>query len=86
MTNLSLKLPQNRYMNKVFSPLQAQVVQWLAAPGDTVRTGDVVVILEAMKMEITLRAPHAGKVVDLRASPGDFVDADSVLVRLEACE
>ena len=52
-------------MNKVFSPLQAQVVQWLAAPGDTVRTGDVVVILEAMKMEHEVRATADGRVKEV---------------------
>nr|MBP7624984.1 acetyl-CoA carboxylase biotin carboxyl carrier protein subunit [Xanthomonadales bacterium] len=40
--------------------------------------------MEAMKMEITLRAPHAGKVVDLRATPGDFVEADVLLAKVEA--
>jgi hypothetical protein len=41
-------------MTELRSPLQAQVVQWLVARGDAVHAGDVVVILEAMKME------HAG--------------------------
>ena len=49
-------------MSELRSPLQAQVVQWLVGPGDTVREGDVVVILEAMKMEHELRSPAAGRV------------------------
>ena len=42
-------------MTEFRSPLQAQIVQWFVAPGDTVRTGDVLVILEAMKMEDEVR-------------------------------
>ena len=83
MTNLSLKLPQNRYMNKVFSPLQAQVVQWLAAPGDTVRTGDVVVILEAMKMEHEVRATADGRVKELLFAVGEAVNEGDLLLILE---
>jgi biotin carboxyl carrier protein len=43
-------------MTELRSPLQAQIVQWFVAPGDTVRAGDVLVILEAMKMEHEVRA------------------------------
>jgi len=39
-----------------------------------------------MKMELTLRAPRAGRIEAVQAVAGDFVDADSVLVRLEAWE
>jgi 3-methylcrotonyl-CoA carboxylase alpha subunit len=39
--------------------------------------------MEAMKMELALKAPRAGVVKETRASSGDFVDADSVLVTLE---
>ena len=48
--------------------------------------GDELLIMEAMKMELTLRAPRAGRIEAVQAVAGDFVDADSVLVRLEAWE
>ena len=38
--------------------------------------------MEAMKMELTLRAPRAGTIEAMQAADGDFVDADAVLVRL----
>ncbi len=69
-----------RYMTKVFSPLQAQVVQWLAAPGDTVRTGDVVVILEAMKMEHEVRATADGRVKELLFAVGEAVNEGDLLL------
>jgi 3-methylcrotonyl-CoA carboxylase alpha subunit len=40
--------------------------------------------MEAMKMELTLRAPRAGRVENVQAANGDFVEADAVLVKLEA--
>ncbi|MBK7546893.1 MAG: biotin carboxylase [Rhodoferax sp.] len=67
-------------MNKVFSPLQAQVVQWLAAPGDTVRTGDVVVILEAMKMEHEVRATADGRVKEVLFAVGESVHEGDLLL------
>jgi len=40
-------------------------------------------VIEAMKMELGLKAPRDGIVAELRAAEGDFVDADAVLVTLE---
>ncbi len=67
-------------MHQLRSPLQAQIVQWLVAPGDTVRAGDVVVILEAMKMEHEVRALADGRVLELLFAPGDLVGDDEVLL------
>jgi 3-methylcrotonyl-CoA carboxylase alpha subunit len=38
--------------------------------------------MEAMKMELTLRAPRAGRIDSVQAAAGDFVEADAILVRL----
>jgi 3-methylcrotonyl-CoA carboxylase alpha subunit len=40
-------------------------------------------VMEAMKMELTLRAPRAGVIASLQAQTGDFVEADAVLIKLE---
>jgi acetyl-CoA carboxylase carboxyltransferase component len=69
-------------MTTVRSPLQAQLVQWLVDPGDTVRAGDPLVILEAMKMEHELRAEAAGRVVERFFSEGETVDEGAGLLRL----
>ncbi len=71
-------------MTELRSPLQAQVVQWLVAPGDTVRAGDVVVILEAMKMEHEIRSPGAGRVRDRLFAEGETVDEGELLLVIEA--
>jgi acetyl-CoA carboxylase carboxyltransferase component len=67
-------------MQDIRSPLQAQVVQWLVAAGDAVATGDVLVILEAMKMEHEIRAPHAGRLAELFFQAGETVGDGDVLV------
>ncbi|WP_369823478.1 carboxyl transferase domain-containing protein [Limnohabitans sp. 15K] len=64
------------------SPLQAQVVQWLLQPGETVAAGDVLVILEAMKMEHEIRAPHAGQLAELYFQAGETVGEGEVLLTL----
>jgi acetyl-CoA carboxylase carboxyltransferase component len=68
-------------MLHIRSPLQAQMVQWLVAPGDTVRAGDVVAILEAMKMEHEVRATCDARIVELLFAAGDQVEEnDSLLI------
>lgn len=71
-------------MTSVRSPLQAQVVQWQVGPGDLVREGDLLVVLEAMKMEHEVRSPAAGRVRERRAGEGEMVAQDEVLLVLEA--
>lgn len=71
-------------MTELRSPLQAQVVQWLVAPGATVAAGDVVVILEAMKMEHEIRSPGPGRVRECLFAQGETVDEGQVLMELEA--
>jgi acetyl-CoA carboxylase carboxyltransferase component len=66
-------------MQNIHSPLQAQLVQWLVAPGATVAAGDVLVILEAMKMEHEIRAQHAGCVGELFFQAGEAVTEGELL-------
>jgi geranyl-CoA carboxylase alpha subunit len=68
------------------APMPGQVIALLVAEGQRVRAGDPLVILEAMKMEHTIRAPHDGVVAAIHARPGTQVAASAVLldVRQEA--
>ncbi len=58
------------------------MVQWLVAAGDAVVTGDVLVILEAMKMEHEIRAPHAGRLAELYFLADETVGEGEVLASL----
>ena len=74
--------PHNGPMQKIQSPLQAQVVQWLVAAGDAVVAGDVLVILEAMKMEHEIRATHSGRLGEVFFQAGEAVAEGDVLAML----
>ena len=69
--------------HRIRAPMPGRVVLVQANPGQSVKTGDVVLVIEAMKMELALKAPRDGVVAEVRAQPGDFVEADMVLATLE---
>ena len=73
-------------MNSLRSPLAAQIVQWLVAPGDQVQKGDVLVILESMKMEHELRAEAPVRVLELLFAPGEAVQLGDVLLSTEPAQ
>jgi 3-methylcrotonyl-CoA carboxylase alpha subunit len=67
--------------DRIVAPMPGRVVAVRTAPGAEVAEGQELVIMEAMKMELTLRAPRAGKIESVQAEVGEFVEADAVLVR-----
>jgi acetyl-CoA carboxylase carboxyltransferase component len=69
-------------MQTLHSPLQAQVVQWQVQAGDAVAAGDVLVILEAMKMEHEIRAPQPAQVGEVFFAPGETVGEGEALLTL----
>lgn len=71
-------------MSAVLSPLQARIVQWAVAPGDCVDAGDLLLVLEAMKMEHEVRATAAGQVAELFFAADELVEAGALLARLHA--
>ena len=69
--------------NAVKAPMQSTVVKIAVAVGDTVAEGDLVVVLEAMKMEQPMSAHKAGVVKSISAEVGVTVPAGTVLLELE---
>jgi acetyl-CoA/propionyl-CoA carboxylase biotin carboxyl carrier protein len=63
----------------VFSAIQGTVVAVRAEPGQTVEAGQVLFIVEAMKMENEVTAPHAGMIHEVRAETGQVVEAGALL-------
>jgi acetyl/propionyl-CoA carboxylase alpha subunit len=66
------------------APMPGTVVRVQAAPGDAVAAGQVLVVLEAMKMEHSVRSPHDGTLAEVRVSAGQAVDTGTVLAVLDA--
>jgi 3-methylcrotonyl-CoA carboxylase alpha subunit len=65
-----------------FAPMPGQVLKILVAVGQQVSAGDALVVLEAMKMEQTLRAASAGVVEAVLVKPGDVVAPGDTLVQI----
>jgi acetyl/propionyl-CoA carboxylase alpha subunit len=66
------------------APMPATVVKVLAEPGTRVRKGDTLIMLEAMKMELAVKAPRDGVVRAVKCQPGELVQPGVNLVELEA--
>jgi acetyl/propionyl-CoA carboxylase alpha subunit len=73
-------------VDAVAAPFPAVVVDVPVVIGDVVAAGDVIVVVEAMKMLHSLSAHGAGTVADVRCSVGDAVEANQVLVSFEQHE
>lgn len=67
----------------VRAPMPATVVSIAAAPGQTVTEGETLIVLEAMKMELPIKAPRAGVVKAIHCAKGELVQPGVNLVELE---
>jgi methylmalonyl-CoA carboxyltransferase small subunit len=65
------------------SPVSGIVVRVAVQPGQTLQVGDVLLVLEAMKMETNITAPVAGKVQSIKAAAGESVQKGQVVVEFE---
>ncbi|MGP8305782.1 sodium-extruding oxaloacetate decarboxylase subunit alpha [Vibrio sp. YIC-376] len=64
------------------APLTGNIWKIHAKPGDTVEEGQVLLILEAMKMETEIRAPRTGQIASIEVSEGDAVDVGAPLLQI----
>jgi 3-methylcrotonyl-CoA carboxylase alpha subunit len=69
---------------RLTAPMPGKVVALLAKSGDTVKAGQPLAVMEAMKMEHTIAAPRDGTVAELLYGVGDQVAEGAALLRLEA--
>ena len=67
----------------VMSPMPATVVAVNAKPGQTVAEGETVIVLEAMKMELPIKAPRSGVVKAVHCAKGDLVQPGVSLLELD---
>jgi biotin carboxyl carrier protein len=68
------------------APLTGKVLRAPRKAGDRVAAGDVLFIVEAMKMEHEVRAPHDGVIAEALIAEGEQVPIDQVMMRIEAGE
>ena len=86
---IELPVPQSQsagasYADNILrSPMPGRVISILVRPGDSVSTGDEVCVVEAMKMEQSIRAHRDGIVKTIYVQPMDPVKTDDPLIELE---
>ena len=65
------------------SPVSGNVVRVMAQAGQSIQVGDVLLVLEAMKMETNITAPVSGKLAAVKVNAGESVQAGQVVVEFE---
>lgn len=65
------------------APMPGKVIKVSVQPGEEVKRGAEILVIEAMKMENAVRAPRDGRIKSVAAKAGDMVSPGSVLVELE---
>lgn len=68
---------------QLIAPMPGKVVLVMLKPGDEVKAGQGVVVVEAMKMQNEVKSSKAGRIIEVRVSDGDTVNAGQVLAVVE---
>ncbi len=68
------------------APMPGVVVSWLAEPGWLVQAGDALLVIESMKLQMTIEAPQSGTLEDLPFQPGQTFQRGAVLARVRSGE
>ncbi|MDJ0656120.1 MAG: biotin carboxylase N-terminal domain-containing protein [Xanthomonadales bacterium] len=68
---------------RLLAPMPGRIVALRCQAGDSVAEGQELVVMEAMKMELSLTAPRAAAVAEVNVRQDDFVEADTLLVQLD---
>lgn len=69
--------------DEIIAPMPGTVVSVARQPGETVVAGDAVVVIESMKLQMSLRAPRDGTIAAVAVQPNETFDKGAVLARLE---
>ena len=77
------KIVDNSGVKEVTSPIQGQVTNIKVKVGDKVQKGDVLLIVEAMKLENEVVSPFEGQVAEILVTKGQNVKAKDVIVTIE---
>lgn len=72
--------------DEIRAPMPGSVIEVRAASGDAVKRGDVVLVIESMKLQTNLAAPRDGVLAEVLVGPGDTFGKDAAVARLEPVE
>jgi biotin carboxyl carrier protein len=75
--------PRASVVHPLTAPMPATVIKLLVTPGSVVKKSDTVIVLEAMKMELPIRAPADATVAAVHCREGELVQPDTVLIELK---
>ena len=70
----------------ILAPMPAILVEMLVETGETVEEGQTLLVLEAMKMQMKIKAPTTGKVIRIEKQGGDRVEKGDLMVKLEVIQ
>lgn len=78
--------PPGEKAGTLTAPLPGTVTEVFVRPGETIESGHVVLIIEAMKMKNSIRSVRGGKVTEVLVSAGQAVSHKQALVRFEGTD
>jgi biotin carboxyl carrier protein len=81
--SMGYKLSSENAANDVRAPMPGIILEMKAQPGNKVKKGDTLLILEAMKMENAILSPKDGIIKSVWSDKGDTVDKNKLLIELE---
>jgi acetyl-CoA carboxylase biotin carboxyl carrier protein len=76
-------IQEDRLATPVTAPMVGKILKIEKNIGDSIDEDDIVLVMEAMKMEIPVVAPTGGVLKDIKVSPGQAVEADQLLAEIE---
>ncbi len=82
VNRMGLLLDNFHKVDEVKAPMPGLVLQILVAPGEEVKKGDALLVLEAMKMENIIKSPGDGTVGEIAVQKGQAVEKGQVLLRM----
>lgn len=68
------------------APMPGMVISWIAQPGSTVKAGEALLVIESMKLQMTIEAPQNGTLEEIPFQPGQTFQRGAVLARIHAEE